>query len=41
MGNEEVVLSETPISPISEKNNSTPKKSYKTYILLLFSFVAL
>jgi len=41
MGNEEVVLSETPISPISEKNNSTPKKSYKTYILLLFSFVAI
>ena len=41
MGNEEVVLSETPISPISEENNSTPKKSYKTYILLLFSFVAI
>lgn len=41
MGNEEVVLSETPISSISEENNSTPKKSYKTYILLLFSFVAI
>lgn len=41
MGNEEVVLSETPISPISEENHSTPKKSYKTYILLLFSFVAI
>lgn len=41
MGNEEVVLSETPISPISEENNYTPKKSYKTYILLLFSFVAI
>lgn len=41
MGNEEVVLSETPIAPISEKNNSTPKKSYKTYILPLFSFVAI
>lgn len=41
IGNEEVVLSETPISPISEENHSTPKKSYKTYILLLFSFVAI
>lgn len=41
MDNEEVVLSETPISPISEENNSTLKKSYKTYILLLFSFVAI
>ena len=41
MGNEEVVLSETPISSILEENNSTPKKSYKTYILLLFSFVAI
>ena len=38
---EEVVQHETPISPISEENNSTPKKSYKTYILLLFSFVAI
>lgn len=41
IGNEEVVLSETPILPISEENNSTLKKSYKTYILLLFSFVAI
>lgn len=41
IGNEEVVLSETPISLISEENSSTPKKSYKTYILLLFSFVAI
>lgn len=41
MDNEEVVLSETPISSISEENHSTPKKSYKTYILLLFSFVAI
>ena len=41
IGNEEVVLSETPISLISEENSSTPKKSYKTYILLLFSFIAI
>ena len=38
---EEVVQHETPISSISEENNSTPKKSYKTYILLLFSFIAI
>ena len=41
MGNEEVVLSETPISPISEENDSSLKKSYKNYILLLFSFIAI
>lgn len=38
---EEVVQHEIPIPAVSEENNSTPKKSYKTYILLLFSFIAI
>lgn len=41
MGNEEVVQHETPIPAVSEENDSSLKKSYKTYILLLFSFVAI
>lgn len=38
---EEVVQHETPIPAVSEENDSSLKKSYKTYILLLFSFVAI
>lgn len=38
---EEVVQHETPISSVLEENDSALKKSYKTYILLLFSFVAI
>lgn len=38
---EEVVQHEIPIPAVSEENDSTPKKSYKNYILLLFSFIAI
>ena len=38
---EEVVQHETPIPAVSEENDSSLKKSYKNYILLLFSFIAI
>ena len=38
---EEVVQHETPIPAVSEENDSALKKSYKNYILLLFSFIAI
>ena len=38
---EEVIQHETPISSVLEENDSTLKKSYKNYILLLFSFIAI
>jgi DNA-binding protein HU len=38
---EEVFQHETPIPAVSEENDSSLKKSYKNYILLLFSFIAI